>query len=92
MFTKRKLRQGLLGSLGRFGAYFCVGPAPWVQGERVKEQVRNLDRSDVIFPLHLIGKGATQTRSMNGNKIHLRPDLSGVHVEKGLSHTESPSP
>lgn len=58
----------------------------------MKEQVRNLDRGDVIFPLHLIGKRVTQTMGMDGNKIHLRPDLSGVHVEKGLSHTESPSP
>jgi hypothetical protein len=57
----------------------------------VKEQVRNLDRGDVMVPLQLSGKGATQTIGMDGNKVHLRPGLSGGDVEKGLSHTEPPS-
>lgn len=50
----------------------------------MKEQIRSLDRGDIIVPLQLTGKGATQTMGMDGNKIHLRPDLNGGGVEKGL--------
>lgn len=46
----------------------------------------------MVAPLQLTGKGATQTRGMDGNKLTLRPDLSGGGVEKGLSLSEPPSP